>query len=205
MPNAHPTRGGPSRTVPARQTLRARAPDDSAVTPYQRPGAVEARIGGEQSQPTGGRAEQASNTARGTLERRRTCGLNTPDRPGAARHRGSAGPPDPQRSALPRTLPAAAAGPWPVPEDATFPQAGAAASRQAVAGRPHPEILQLESGESPKKAATAVGFRLSSAVRAWSFCAGKYGAGRWVGWLVVSYPRRERRPRSRTQQTTGRG
>ena len=47
--------------------------------------------------PTGGRAEQASNTARGTLERRRTCGSTktgrrprprSPFRFGAATHRG---------------------------------------------------------------------------------------------------------------------
>ena len=56
------------------------------------------------TQPTGGRAEQTSNTARGTLERRRTCGFDTTgggpgrDRRSASvwRHaeaRGSVGPP----------------------------------------------------------------------------------------------------------------
>jgi hypothetical protein len=62
-----------------------------------------ASVGVLKSEPTGGRTEQASNTARGTSERRRTCGLAIGRRPGQARRpasqrrrfeaRGSVGPP----------------------------------------------------------------------------------------------------------------
>ena len=62
--------------------------------------------------PTGGRAEQTSNTARGTLERRRTCGstlrtpvsaeIAVPLRCGDASK--PVGPSDPRRPARPRTF-----------------------------------------------------------------------------------------------------
>jgi hypothetical protein len=90
-------RKGATRTPNARRP-KLRDPDPSttghgvlgsgAVTPCQRLGAVKAQQRWLKRWTTGGRAEQASNTVRGTLERRRTCGLSIPERLGAATHRG---------------------------------------------------------------------------------------------------------------------
>jgi len=110
--HAHPTRGGPSCTVPIRQ-LRVTGPLVAiAVTPCQRPGDRSGPTAVGKKWSTGGRAEQASNTARGTLERKRTCGFCNIRTAASAeiaappRHRemlGPVGPFDPRRPAPPRT------------------------------------------------------------------------------------------------------
>ena len=82
MQHAHPTRGGPSRIGPGATSVRVTGLfGGSAVTPCQ----TARRCRGpkrwlENLRPPGAMRSKPTNTARGTLERRRTCGYRQSER-----------------------------------------------------------------------------------------------------------------------------
>jgi hypothetical protein len=68
-----------SRARWRRRLIRPNGKALPGLTAVGRPRSTPEAEGVLKTQPTGGRAEQASNTARGTSERRRTCGYNNTD------------------------------------------------------------------------------------------------------------------------------